>query len=215
MRLVSELKVLFGSVVLSGAMLVSAQARAGEPAAQQPAAPAEVKGGKKDPMAAMQAAMEAAMTPGPEHEKLKGMAGTWSWAGKFWMAPGAPPDESSGQSEFKSVLGGRFLEEVSTGTVMKQPFEGHGTVGYDNTKKKYVMSWADNMGTMIMTGEGTLDASGKKLTMSSEFVDPMTRKKKTVQMIRTSDSDTKFMLEMMDKVGGKPFKVMELTYTKK
>ena len=59
------------------------------------------------------------------------------------------------------ALGGRFLEERVQSSFMGQPFSGIGYTGYDNVKKKYVSTWMDNMGTMIMVMEGTPDPAGK------------------------------------------------------
>ena len=103
----------------------------------------------------------AAGTPGAAHKNLAGMEGTWTAKVKSWMSPGAPPMENDGTSESKMALGGRFLEERVQSSFMGQPFSGIGYTGYDNVKKKYVSTWMDNMGTMIMVMEGTPDPAGK------------------------------------------------------
>src|SRR5687768_15991808 len=85
---------------------------------------------------AMMEAWQKAMTPGPQHKQLDGMVGTWNTTVKTWMAPGAPVMETSGTSENKWVLGGRYIEQRFKGSFMGQPFEGIGYTGYDNVTKQ-------------------------------------------------------------------------------
>jgi hypothetical protein len=75
----------------------------------------------------------------------------------------------------KTIMGGRFMlqrvkSEMNVNGQM-MPFEGLGIHGYDNIKKKYTYAWIDNMGTMIMLGEGTADESGT-ITYFSEMLGP-------------------------------------------
>src|SRR6185503_20208185 len=121
-----------------------------------------------DEKAMMDAWMKVA-TPGEAHKWLEAMVGTWDAKISMWMAPGSAPQESTGTSENKWVLGGRFVEQRYEGTFMGQPFSGLGYTGYDNFKKKYIGSWMDNMGTMMMVSQG--EAAGKTLTMTSTMDD--------------------------------------------
>src|SRR2546423_14293165 len=63
--------------------------------------------------AQMDAWMKAS-TPGDAHKKLDGMVGAWNVTVKSWMAPGAPPMESTGSAVDSRGLGGRGVgAEVS------------------------------------------------------------------------------------------------------
>jgi hypothetical protein len=42
-------------------------------------------------------------------------------------------------------MGGRFLGQRYTGSMMSAPFEGVGYTGYDNVTKKYWGTWIDRM----------------------------------------------------------------------
>src|SRR5881628_1758500 len=96
--------------------------------------------------AAQKAWMEY-MTPGAIHQMLAKADGGWTYEMTSWMKPDAPPTKSTGNMVNRMILGGRYQESRATGSFMGQPFEGVGTLGYDNAKKVFVNSWVDNMGT--------------------------------------------------------------------
>ena len=87
--------------------------------------------------------------PGAPHKLLAGMAGTWNVKSRWWMDPGGPPMESTGNSEQKMILDGRFLQQDFSGEMMGSPFAGIGFTGYNNHTEKYVSTWMDSMGTGI------------------------------------------------------------------
>src|SRR5262249_55616944 len=104
---------------------------------------AKKKAGPPSEQAAMEAMIKAA-TPGPEHKRLNDLAGSFTYTMKAWMAPGQPPQESTGTSENKWILDGRFLAQTVSGTFAGMPFHGYGLSGYDNVQKKYVSVWMDS-----------------------------------------------------------------------
>ncbi|HXI14615.1 MAG TPA: DUF1579 domain-containing protein [Thermoanaerobaculia bacterium] len=163
---------------------------------------------------AMMAAWMKAMTPGDAHSRLKDFEGSWSASVSSWMQPGAPPMISTGSSEHKMVLGGRYLEQRFTGSFMDQPFEGVGYTGYDNINKKYVSSWMDNMSTAPMMVSGKVDKDGMKL--SGMVSDPMTGKLQAVkETLTVVDSDHHKMEMWGPAPNGKMFKMMEIHYKRK
>jgi hypothetical protein len=115
-------------------------------------------------------------TPGAAHKVLDARVGTWSVDVKMIPPTGEAPTTTKGTSEVKSIMDGRFIQETATGEWMGQPFSGMGTMGYDNLKKKYVKSWFDNMGTGLMSAEGTYDAGSKTFTFTGECPDVMAGK---------------------------------------
>lgn len=167
--------------------------------------------------AAMMEAMQKYATPGAEHQVLKQIAGQWTCNVKMWMQPGAPPSESPATSEAKMVMGDRYVHEMVKGNFMGMPFEGNGVIGFDNIKKKYVGAWIDNMGTGIMTSEGTYDAGKKTFTFESTMSDPMTGKTGHSRDVLRIESENKLVREMWSKPPGasKEMKMMEITYTRK
>jgi hypothetical protein len=163
---------------------------------------------------AMMAEMQKLGTPGLEHKALAPLAGSFTAVVRMWMG-GPKPVENTGTADGKAILGGRFYEEVFTGTVMGQPFEGRGLIGYDNAKKKYVWSWIDSMTTALSTAEGTADATGKVITLKGESYDPATKKMAPVKYVFRIESDKKHTFESWELVNGKETRTMEVVYTRK
>jgi hypothetical protein len=166
--------------------------------------------------AATMEAWVAYATPGPAHATQAALEGTWDARSRVWSGPGAPPLDSSGVSENRMILGGRFLEQRFRGEMMGRPFEGFGITGYDNYKKKYLSTWADNFGTTIMLTEGTPDASGKVITSTTTVDDFATRTTAQVRTVTTIVDADHHKSEMWQPgPDGVPFKSLEVVYTRR
>ncbi|MHC4947174.1 MAG: DUF1579 domain-containing protein [Planctomycetota bacterium] len=160
----------------------------------------------EDQMADMQAMMDKWMEyaqPGEEHAELAKAAGTWKQSMTHWMYPGAEPQMSTSTAEFKSIMGGRFMIEKMRGEfeMNGEPydFEGLGIFGFDNMKQKHFYVWIDNMGTLMMTGEGERDADGD-VVYFSELPNPMsggTMKVKSVSKVVDDDHNVFQMFEQL------------------
>src|SRR6478672_9496871 len=100
---------------------------------------------------------------------------------KKMMESGKEPTVSKGSVTYKSIMNGRYVIGDHTGS-MKMPgadgkmkdftFKGMSTDGYDNVKQKFTSSWVDNMGTGILTFEGTYDPATKTVTYTGEMEMP-------------------------------------------
>ncbi len=176
---------------------------------------AEAPAPPMDSAAMMKAWMEY-MTPGEMHKMLAAQDGTWSTEVTSWMAPGAPPQTSKGSCVNHMILGGRFQESRFSGSFDKMPFEGIGTMAYDNSKKKFVSSWVDNMGTGIMNMEGTYDPSTKTISMTGKMLDPTTSQECSMrQTIKIVDDKHHIMEMFAAQHGQQEYKNMEIKFTKK
>jgi len=154
-------------------------------------------------------------TPGAPHKLLASLAGSWTGKVKSWCEPSESPMESTGNSEQKMILGGRFLQHEFSGEMMGNPFTGIGFAGYDNHTKKYVSTWMDSMGTAILVFEGSASADGKTITQEARYDDPIKGPMKWRSVTRIVDDNTHvFEMYGTDK-GGKEEKMMEITYTRK
>ena len=151
-------------------------------------------------------------TPGPQHEALKASVGKWKAVVKSWNAPGEPV-VSEGTDESRMILGGRYLEDRFQSTMMGQPFEGYGLTGFDNGAKRYWFFWVDNMSTGMMSGTGSMDESGKILTVTATAPGPDGRPMDVRMVTRFVDENT-HVWSMYGTQGGREMLMMEITYTR-
>ena len=150
------------------------------------------------------------------HKVLDFFVGDWNYTMKWWMAPGTEPQESDGVGNVDSIMGGRFIEQYFSGTAMGQPFEGRGTMGYDNLKKHYVSTWIDNMSTGIMKSTGQYDAATKTLTENGSHTCPLSEsgEKSFKAVIKIIDDNTYTYETYTTDATGQEFKSMTITYTR-
>jgi hypothetical protein len=122
--------------------------------------------------------------PGPEHERLKKMEGTWEATIK------TTEGESKGTMIFKMEVGGLWLVSNFKGSFGGQQFQGRGLDGYDPIKKKYVSVWVDSMSPALMLFEGNFDKEGKVFTQFGEGpgMDGKMTKFKSVTEMKDPDS---------------------------
>ena len=163
--------------------------------------------------AEMEAWMKVA-SPGEHHENLQKTVGNWSTTNKFWMQPGAPPMETTGEARIETIMGGRFVRTVYTGDFMGQAFEGVGIDGFDNVMQKHIGLWMDNHGTMIMNFVGSCAEGGNVRTMTTEFTDP-TGNRKTMKGVTTIVSDNEFKYEAYNLTDAGEFRSMEIIHTRR
>ena len=114
-------------------------------------------------------AQNAAKAPKPELW-LKQLNGAWDAQSEMVMAPGAPPIKAKSTERVRSVGGWMMAEH--TIAMGGTPMTGIMTVGYDSAKKKFVGTWIDSATNYMWHYEGTLDATGKKLTLEAEGPNP-------------------------------------------
>jgi hypothetical protein len=175
------------------------------------------KGGKPDhqmtpDMAEMMKALEASARPGPNHKLLERWVGKWDTTMRMIM-PGAAPVESRGTAEFSWLMEGRWLQEKMTGDMMGHPMQGFSITGYDNFNKCFVSTWVDNHTTMMVHSSGSMDQSGKVLTMFGKMDEPMTGEhNKTVRFQTTIIDEDTHRLNIDEVQYGPPFTVLEITY---
>jgi hypothetical protein len=100
--------------------------------------------------------------PGPEHQRLKELEGTWDAIIKMQNT------ESKGKVVYKMDVGGLWLTSDFEGAMGEEKFTGKGLDSYDPVRKKYVSVWVDSWSTSPMVSEGTYDKDGKTVTMTGE-----------------------------------------------
>lgn len=159
--------------------------------------------------------MEVA-SPSEGHKYLEPLVGKWDAVIRAYMDPSKPPMESKGTCESKWILDGRFIYSEMSGQIMGMPFKGVEIWGYDNYKKRYVVSHVDNMSTAISTGEGKLDLAKKVMTAFGKMDDVMMDERdKPVKYVTRVISKDQYVFEVYDEVGGpNEFKALEIVYTR-
>ncbi len=167
-----------------------------------------------DPQAMMEVYTKLA-APGEQHKQLASLAGSWTTKTKEWMEPNKSPTESTGSAEMKMLLDGRFLQQELTGQMMGQPFSGIEITAYDNLLKKYVTSWMSTMGTGIFMMEGTASPDGKTITLKGRHAEPGGGYMKHRAIWKIVDNNTQTFDMYGTHPGGKEWKMMEMTYTRK
>ena len=106
--------------------------------------------------------------PQAEHRWLQRLVGEWTCEVEGVMGPDQPPEKSTGTESVRSLGGlwtlGEGRSVMPDGGAMTSLM----TLGYDPQKKKYVGTWIGSMMTKLWVYEGTVDPSGKTLTLSTE-----------------------------------------------
>jgi hypothetical protein len=124
--------------------------------------------------AAVLRAQDAPKMPAPEkeHAWLQQFVGEWETEAVAMMEQGKPPMKCKGTESVRSI-GGFWIVAENKGTFMDVPVTGAMTLGYDPEKKKYVGTWICSMTNYLWKYEGTVDESGKVLTLETEGPCPM------------------------------------------
>lgn len=157
-------------------------------------------------------AMMDYMTPGDVHKMIAKWDGVWTEEISLWMQPGAPPIKSNGTCTNKMILGGRYQENKHVGNFMGMPFEGIGTLAWDNARKVVMTTWIDNMGTGIMYLEGPWDTASKSCTLKGKATDATTGKEIAVREVFTIIDDNTQKMEMYMTQNGQEMKTMEINF---
>ena len=181
----------------------------GAASAQEAPADAELPPGMS---AEDMAAWMRAATPGPEHEGLAAMAGSWTFSGTAWMGPEMAPSHFTGTAERRMIFGGRILVEEVTSEWMGETFEGTAMTGFDNVSGNYWSTWVDSMSTGIMLAHGSC-AEGA-CDFSGTYNDPITGSPKKNRMTLTLAADRE-VHEAFEHGPEGEFKSMELIDSRK
>jgi hypothetical protein len=106
--------------------------------------------------------------PQKEHQWLQKLVGKWTYETEASMGPGQPPSKCQGSETVRS-LGCLWVLCEGQG---EMPGGGAATMimtlGYDPQKKRYVGTWVGSMMTHLWVYDGSLDPSGKVLTLNAE-----------------------------------------------
>lgn len=151
-----------GVLLMSGAAALALTQP--ETAKSQPAPDKPKPEGTVDP----EAAPDAAINPGPVHEKLMKLAGSWETSTSMEMQ-GIPPSKTAGTVTINASLDGRFLQESGAGEMMGVPTKDFKMWGYNGASKKYEGIWAWTMSTGFLYLKGNSTDNGKTVDWDAWF----------------------------------------------
>jgi hypothetical protein len=106
--------------------------------------------------------------PQKEHQWLQKLVGEWTYEHECASGPDQPPVKASGTEKVRSI-GGLWTVGEGQG---EMPGGGASTsimtLGYDPQAKRYIGTFVASMMTHLWIYNGSLDATGKKLTLDTE-----------------------------------------------
>lgn len=149
---------------------------------------------------------------GPEHEILREEVGDWDATVETLTPPGIPASKGE---EKCTLMGGLWIITDFRGEMAGHPFYGHGTMGYDSTKKKYVSSWIDSMSTSIGIGESTYDPAKKTMVGVFEGPDETGKMIKMRSVVEWKNGDTRVFTMSVMPPDGKELPVIRITYKRR
>ena len=143
--------------------------------------------------AEMMAAWENWMKPGDMHAWMAKSDGTWSGDVNTYFDP-SNPEKSKATMTSRMVFNGLYQITEYKGNMMGMPFEGMGTLAYDNAKKEFINTWIDNMGSGLMILTGHYDKATKTLHLKGNQTDPMSGKDMPIrQTVEYPNDNTQIM----------------------
>jgi hypothetical protein len=163
-----------------------------------------------DEAAMMEAMMESGAT-GPAHEWLGQFIGEWKSTITIHM--GDAPMVSQGTTTWEWLIPGRFIIDRMESEMMGMPMTGVGITGFDNLKRQYTGVWMDSMSTGIMPLQGSLDPTGKVLTMVGDMDEPTTGEMgKPVLFVTTIVDENHIRFDAREIIYGEAFTVFSIEY---
>ncbi len=165
----------------------------------------------------MEAYMEM-MKPGPEHELLEKMAGSWELEGKIWQTPGAQPMEFSGKADHHMILGGRFVQMDSKSGEGEMYTESMVIMGYDRRHKEFTYVGFDTWGTYFVTAKGAYDKASRSWSLEGQDVDPVMGFTQNYIFRFSMPDDDRMTVEVIfidfPGVEEKEYKMLEMNYSR-
>jgi len=106
--------------------------------------------------------------PQKEHQWLQRLVGEWAVEGECSMGPDQPLMKNTGQENVRSLGGLWTIGEGSNDVPEDGNCDSIMTLGFDPQTKRFVGTFITSMMTHLWPYNGTLDATGKVLTLDSE-----------------------------------------------
>lgn len=105
-------------------------------------------------------------SPQKEHQWLHQLVGHWETTSEAVMGSGKPPVKGTGTIHSKSLGGFWVISEMET-SIQGTSIRAVQTLGYDAKRKKYIGTWVDSMINYLWTYEGSVNETGRILTLEA------------------------------------------------
>ena len=153
--------------------------------------------------------------PGKEHSLLKQQF-EGDWEATMRHEQDGKKEESKGTETVKMSYDGYWLVIDFKGEHQGRSYTGHGAMGYDPAKKKYLLTWIDNLSPYTMWAEGESDGAGKTFTFTSEgFCPDLGKSTKVRTVMDVPDSTHRTLTFYRPGKSGVEEKAGEILYTRK
>ncbi len=130
---------------------------------------------------------QSPFVPGPEHELLRGLVGTWD-AVLIARDPSGAEQRTTGTRTTVEHAGFHTVDSFQ-GTFLGVPLIGHGMNGYCTVRAQYFTFWTDSMTSSPLTLFGSYDAATRTLALSGECFGPSGRLEPCRTVTRLVDAD--------------------------
>lgn len=152
--------------------------------------------------------------PGPEHDRLATLEGTWDVEVTMWPEPGAEPVQlPTTVMESKMILGGRFLQQRGTAGSGEEAVETLSLIGFDRRNDLYNLMAMDTSGTYWVTASGKAVDEDTIVLSGTDWDGIIGHEQQYDFVLRWEDEDTLvtqiIFKDAMHTRGGPPHKMVE------
>ena len=168
--------------------------------------------------AASTQAPEKHETPEPrqEHRWLHKLVGDWTYEGEAQMKPGQPAARFSGTESVRKIGELWVIGEASGPMPGGEMATNVLTLGYDPQKQAFVGTWIGSPMAQLWVYEGSLDASGRTLTLNTEgpsmLGEGLAQYREVIELL---DDDRRTFTSQFQGEDGSWQQMMTMTYRRK
>ncbi|HYV95753.1 MAG TPA: DUF1579 family protein [Chitinophagales bacterium] len=153
-------------------------------------------------------------TPGEGQKLIEKLVGDWKADISEYRDRTQPQVQSTAMVHNEMIMGGRYLSIHYTGTMRGMPFDGMGTMAFNNGTYKYCSTWIDNLGTGIIYMEGSRNVEGSALQFKGMGYDPIQKKEVSMRQVIHFNSANDQTIEFLVDINGVDFQVMDIHLTR-
>jgi hypothetical protein len=114
----------------------------------------------------------------PEHRWLEKFTGQWTSQAEAVLEPDAEPVKCKGTVTSRSIGGFWVVNEIRS-EMLGMSVNGVQTIGYDPAAGQYVGTWIDSSNSLLWHYKGSVDATGKRITLEADGPNMMAEGKLT------------------------------------